>query len=135
VTGTLRPIWVTEPRPPCFPQSPKLERLLENYDRRLGRFKLRMQRRHARDLRKGLFGPKDVRRKVPGRDGGTMGFDLPKGWFMRLLYYPTRGGSPKSGWEAGDVVAEFFPPRTRAAILRKRQAQLPAETLAAGPAS
>jgi hypothetical protein len=106
----LRPIWVKEPLPRHFPQDPRLDRLLDsNYGPRSGYFKLRIKRRHARDLRKGMFGPKGIRRNVPDSDGGVRVFDLPDEWLLRLTYYPTRGGDPESGWEAGDVDAEFIP--------------------------
>jgi hypothetical protein len=55
----LYPIWQPLPRPSHFPQDPKLDWLLaSNFDPRLDYFELRMFRRNARDLRKGLFGPK-----------------------------------------------------------------------------
>jgi hypothetical protein len=82
----LYPIWILLPRPAHFPQDPKLDRLLASYGPKIGRFKLQMKRRHARDLRKGLFGPKGLRR-VPDCDGGPMEFDLPNGWTLRLTYY------------------------------------------------
>lgn len=116
-----RPIWVKEPYPPCFPEDPKLAQLLgSNYYPRLGRFKLRMKRRHARDLRKGLFGPKGSR-NVPDKEGGAMNFALPNGWTLRLTYHPARGGDPERGWEAGDVDAEFIPPRPLKSRLLPRQ--------------
>jgi hypothetical protein len=102
-----------KPRPPHFPYHPKLERLLDGYDPGLGYFKLLLWRREARDLRKGLFGPKGSR-VVPEFDGdlnyydGEMEFDLPNGWLLRLTY-----GPPSFEMEAGDVVAEFIPPPMR----------------------
>ena len=41
-------------------------------------------RRNARDLRKGLFGPKGVRDVPKGE--GVRTFDLPRGWTLRLTY-------------------------------------------------
>ena len=59
-----------------------------------------MKRRHARDIRKGLFGPQGVLDVPKGH--GVRTFELPKDWTLRLTYYET-------AW-AGDVDAEFFPP-------------------------
>ena len=109
----LYPIWTPLPRPVHFPQDPKLDRLLDSYDPEIGRFELQMKRRHARALRKGLFGPKGLRR-VPDRDGGSMEFDLPYGWALRLTYYAAGGYDFKRRrMKAGDVDAEFIPPKTR----------------------
>ena len=102
------PIWQPLPRPRQFPEDPRLDRLLDsNYARWVGYFELRLWRREARDLRKGLFGPKGVRDVPQGE--GVRTFDLPKGWTLRLMYDvpPTDWGKP------GNVVAEFIPPATR----------------------
>jgi hypothetical protein len=99
----LYPIWKPLPRPRHFPEDPRLDRLLADYSLRVGYFKLRMKRRHARDLRKGLFGPQGVLDVPRGR--GVRTFELPKGWTLRLTYYET-------AW-AGDVDAEFIPPAMR----------------------
>jgi hypothetical protein len=58
------------------------------FEPRLGYFKLKLKRRHARDLRKGLFGPEGLR-NVPDRSGGVIEFSLPNGWTLRLTYYAT----------------------------------------------
>jgi hypothetical protein len=101
----LYAIWQPLPRPPHFPQDPKLDRLLaSNFDPRLDYFELRMFRRVARDLRKGLFGPKGLR-DVP-RGEGVRRFDLANGWTLSLTY----GERPDDWREAGDVVAEFITP-------------------------
>jgi hypothetical protein len=104
----LYPIWQPLPRPRFFPENPKLGRLLDsNYDPRVGYFKFRLWRREARDLRKGLFGPKGVR-DVPG-GAGLRTFDLPNGWTLRLDF-----DAPPDDWsEPGNVVAEFIPPAMR----------------------
>jgi hypothetical protein len=95
-------------QPSNFPQDERLHRLLAaDFDPRLGYFEVPMKRRHARDLRKGLFGPQGVR-DVPSGDG-VLEFDLPKGWTLRLRYYDT----PRDFREPGDVDAEFIPPRRR----------------------
>jgi hypothetical protein len=97
----LYPIWKELPRPRFFPDDPQLVSLLDsNYDPALGYFKVRMERRHARDLRKGIFGPEGLR-KVPDRSGGVMVLRLPKGWTLRVTYHPAH-------W-AGHVIAEFIP--------------------------
>ena len=86
-----------------------LERLLDrNYDPALGPLKLRMKRCHARDLRKGLFGPQGSRNVPDTETGGVMEFDLPKGWTLRLTYYAK--GEFERRAKAGDVDAEFIPP-------------------------
>jgi hypothetical protein len=103
----LYPIWQPLPRPRYFPEDPKLDRLLDSYDPKIGYFRLPMFRRNARDLRKGLFGPKGLR-DVP-KDMGVRTFDLPDGWTLRLTY----GERPDDWREAGDVVAEFIPPTMR----------------------
>jgi hypothetical protein len=105
------PIWQPLPRPPFFPEDPELERLLNsNYDPALGQFKVRMKRRHARDLRKGLFGPQGLR-KVPDNSGGMMVFDLPNGWTLRLTYYAAgEYDVDRRRMKAGDVDAKFIPP-------------------------
>jgi hypothetical protein len=105
----LYPIWQPLPRPRHFPEDPKLDRLLDSYfDRGVGRFSLRMMRRNARDLRKGLFGPKGLRDVPQGE--GVRRFDLPNGWALRLRY-----DAPPDDWEEPDnVVAEFIPPTVRA---------------------
>ena len=99
----LYPIWQPLPRPRHFPEDPKLERLLANYDPEFGYFRLRMKRRNARDLRKGLFGAKGVRNVPQGE--GVLRFPLPNGWTLRLTY-----ALPSPEIEAGNVVAEFIPP-------------------------
>ena len=106
----LYPIWQPLPRPRHFPEAPKLDRLLDSYfDPAIGRFSLGMMRRNARDLRKGLFGPKGVRDVPKGE--GVRTFDLPRGWTLRLTY-----DVPPDDWiTPGNVVAEFIPP-----IMRKR---------------
>jgi hypothetical protein len=110
----LYAIWQRLPRPRFFPQDPRLDRLLAgNYDRGLAGFELSLRRREARDLRKGLFGPKGSR-VVPMLSSkreeydGLMEFDLPNGWRLRLTYRP-----PPSTRKAGQVDAEFIPPRAR----------------------
>ena len=105
----LYPIWKVLPRPRFFPDDPWLARLLDrSYDPALGPLNLRMKRRHARDLRKGLFGPEGGR-NVPDREtGGVMEFDLPKGWTLRLTYHAK--GVFERRVTAGDVDAEFVPP-------------------------
>ena len=104
----LYPRWQPLPRPRHFPEDPKLDRLLDSYfDPAIGRFSLGMMRRNARDLRKGLFGPKGVRDVPKGE--GALSFDLPKGWTLRLMY-----DAPPNDWgKPGNVVAEFIPPATR----------------------
>jgi hypothetical protein len=99
----LYPIWTPLPRPPCFPESPELNRLLDRYDPEVGYFKLSLRRREARDLRKGLFGPKGLR--VVPRGYGVRQFRLPRGWILRLTYHP-------ACWE-GQVTAELIPPTMR----------------------
>jgi hypothetical protein len=123
VEPILFPTWHPLPRPPWFPREPKLDRLLaSNYDRGLDGFKLRLWRREARDLRKGLFGPKGSR-KVPRftRDlenyDGVMEFVLPNGWRLRLTY-----GPPPYDREAGKVGAEFIPPRAHRRLGRSQHA-------------
>jgi len=128
----LYPIWQPLPRPPHFPQDPKLDRLLASYDPEIGRFKLEMKRRHARALRKGVFGPKGLR-QVPDRDGGKMEFDLPNGWTLRLTYYAAgRYNFEKRRGKAGDVDAEFIPPAMRTQRPRSKQ-ELPRPTEQAQP--
>jgi hypothetical protein len=82
-----------------------LDRLLaSNYDPAIGYFKLRLWRREARDLRKGLFGSKGLRDVPKGK--GVRNFDLLNGWTLRLTY-----DVPPDDWsEPGNVVAEFIPP-------------------------
>jgi hypothetical protein len=110
----LYPIWQRLPRPRFFPQNPRLDRLLaSNYDPAADQFKLSLRRREARDLRKGIFGPKGSRvvPKFSGHRGEydrVMEFHLPNGWRLRLTY-----GPPPSRREAGQVEAEFIPPRAR----------------------
>jgi len=108
----LYPIWQLLPRPRFFPEDVELERLLDgNYGPAVGNFKVRMKRRHARDLRKGLFGPRGLR-DVPDRDtGGVMEFDLPKGWTLRLTYHAK--GVFERRTQAGEVDAEFIPSTMR----------------------
>jgi hypothetical protein len=104
-------------RPPHFPDNPRLDRLITTgFAASLGPFILRLVRRQARDLRKGLFGPfgsREVPTDVFGRRcAGVMTFDLPRGWLLRLSY-----AAPPPAWEfiASDVLAEFLPPRRVAA--------------------
>jgi hypothetical protein len=133
VEPILFPTWHPLPRPRHFPRDPKVDRLLaSNYDRMLDGFKLCLWRREARDLRKGLFGPKGSR-AVPkfSRDlddhDGVMEFDLPNGWRLRVTYE-----RPPSRIRAGNVEAEFIPPSTR----RSRPSRLPernASAVAAHP--
>jgi hypothetical protein len=118
----LYPTWHWLPRPLFFPEDPRLDRLLAStYDPGIDGFKLPLWRREARDLRKGLFGAKGSR-VVPefSRDldeyDGVMDFDLPNGWRLRLTYE-----RPPSKIRAGNVEAEFIPPRTR----RKRLSSQP----------
>ena len=110
----LYPIWQRLPRPPHFPQDPRLDRLLaSNYSPAIDNFKLSLRRREARDLRKGIFGPKGSR-VVPKFSGDleeydrVMEFELPNGWRLRLIYEP-----PPARIRAGMVEAEFIPPRVR----------------------
>jgi hypothetical protein len=110
----LYPIWQRLPRPRFFPQDPRLDRLLaSNYDRGLDGFQLTLPRRGARDLRKGLFGPKGSR-VVPMLSSkreeydGLMEFDLSNGWRLRLTYEPR-----PSRRRTGRVEAGFIPPRLR----------------------
>jgi hypothetical protein len=110
VEPMLYPIWQWLPRPRWFPDDPAFDRLLNsNYDPRLDGFKLSLRRREARDLRKGIFGPKGSR-IVPKFSGdldeydGVMEFILPKGWLLRLTY------DPPPWRKAGNVKAEFIPP-------------------------
>jgi hypothetical protein len=105
----LYPIWQPLPRPRFFPKNPKLDRLLDsNFDLGVRQFKLSLWRREARDLRKGLFSPKGIRKDTP-KGYGVRTFDLPKGWRLRLTY-----DAPPDSWsEPGDVVAEFIPPAMR----------------------
>jgi hypothetical protein len=103
------PIWQPLPRPRHSPEDPKLDRLLDgNFDPRVGYFKLRLWRREARDLRKGLFGPKGIRKDTP-KGAGVRTFDLPNDWTLRLTY----DAPPDDRSEPGNVVAEFIPPTTR----------------------
>jgi hypothetical protein len=107
---TLYPIWQRLPRPRFFPQDPRLDRLLaSSYDRGLDGFQLTLRRREARDLRKGIFGPKGSRvvPKSSGDSDGVMSFNLPNGWRLRLAYEPR----PASRRKPGKVEAEFNPPR------------------------
>ena len=110
----LYPIWQQLPRPRWFPEDAKLDWLLDsNYDPTVGPFTLSLRRREARDLRKGIFGPKGSR-NVPKFTGdleeydGVMDFVLPRGWRLRLTYAP-----PPWRREAGNVEAEFIPPPVR----------------------
>ena len=118
----LYPVWQQLPRPRHFPQDRMIDRLLaSNYDRGLDGFKLRLWRREARDLRKGLFGPKGSR-KVPKFTGdfdnydGMMDFLLPNGWRLRLTYDP-----PPYSRIAGSVGAEFIPPRAHRRLGRTQE--------------
>src|SRR5215469_16595672 len=105
----LYPIWQPLPRPRWFPEDTTLDRLLNsNYDPAVGPFELLLWRREARDLRKGIFGPKGSK-VVPTFTGdldeydGVMEFILPRGWLLRLTYEPPP-------WrQAGSVKAEFIP--------------------------
>jgi hypothetical protein len=111
----LYPTWQRLPRPPSFPKDPRLDRLLAStYDPGIGKFKLSLWRREARDLRKGIFGAKGSK-VVPKFSGdpdeydGVMEFDLPNGWRLRLTYE-----RPARKIRAGNVEAEFIPPGIRA---------------------
>src|ERR1700758_5524331 len=95
--------WHPMPRPPHFPEDPTLDQLIETYDPEIGRFSLQMKRRNARDLRKGLFGPKGVKDAPKGE--GMRRFDLPKGWCLLITW-----GPPGSRTKPGNVEAEFIPP-------------------------
>jgi hypothetical protein len=110
----LYPIWLPLPRPRFFPDDPDLDRLLDrHFDPAIGGFTLRIKRRHARDLRKGLFGSKGLL-NVPDRSGGVMEFDLPKGWTLRLTYYAAgEYDFELRRMKAGEVDAKFIPPRMR----------------------
>jgi hypothetical protein len=116
----LYPIWQWLPRPRWFPDDPALDRLLNsNYDPKLDGFKLTLRRREARDLRKGIFGPKGSR-VVPKFSGdldeydGVMEFELPKGWRLRLNYYLAHAYDfERRKAKAGQVDAEFIPPGAR----------------------
>ena len=100
----LYPIWKPLLRPRFFPEDTQLDRLLaSNYDPENGYFKVRMFRRNARDLRKGVFGPVGSRDVPKGR--GERRFRLPNNWTLRLTYY-------EAPW-AGEVDAEFIPPTMR----------------------
>lgn len=104
-----------------FPEDPNLDRLLDSYyDPEAGPFKLSLRRREARDLRKGLFGPKGSR-VVPKFTGdpeeydGVMEFILPNAWRLRLTYEPPP-------WrKAGKVEAEFIPPPVRKRVGRAQK--------------
>jgi hypothetical protein len=118
----LYPTWQRLPRPPSFPHDPRLDRLLAStYDPGMEGFKLSLVRCEARDLRKGLFGPKGSR-VVPKFCGdpdeydGVMEFVLPNGWRLRLIYEPRR-----SRRIAGSVEAEFIPPRVRRRLRRPKE--------------
>jgi len=88
-----------------LPSSPELGRLLRgDFDPQIGSFEVRTTRNMARNLRRHFFGPKGLK-KVP-RGAGVMEFDLPCGWTMRLHY-----GRPGNFEKAGDVTAEFIPPK------------------------
>lgn len=116
----LYPIWQRLPRPRFFPEDLTLDRLLaSNYDPGIGHFELSLRRREARDLRKGIFGPKGSR-VVPKFSGdldeydGVMEFDLPRGWTLRLNYYASHAYDfERRRAKAGHVDAEFIPPRAR----------------------
>src|SRR5437763_11814321 len=72
------------------PQNAKLERLLRrDFNPRIGAFKVRMTRHEARNLRRHLFGSKGLKNMPPG--AGTMEFDLPNRWMLKLHY-------EKPGW-------------------------------------
>jgi len=96
-------------RPANFPYDQKLEWLLLTHDPQIGRFKLRMKRRHARALRRELFGSKGV--NIVPSDCGVMKFNLAKGWTLRLTYLGF--DELAEGYVAGDVEAEFIPPASR----------------------
>jgi hypothetical protein len=109
-------ILVPLPRPRHFPEDPLLDQLVAGYDPAGKGFTLRMQRRNARDLRKGIFGPKGLK-TVPDREGGEMQFALPNGWTLRLKYDEVEPGF------AGDVAAEFIPPvSSKLGVKRLRKA-------------
>jgi hypothetical protein len=110
----LRPIWIREPLPPSFPEDPQLAQLLASgFDLTLSRFKLPLRRCEARDLRKGLFGPKGSRRVPKGGENDTMRFVLPKGWTLHLTYGSVGDWSVRRGGRPGHVEADFIPPRRR----------------------
>jgi hypothetical protein len=93
--------------------------LLDSYlDPEVGQFKLRIQRRHARDLRKGLFGPKGLRDVPKGEC--VRAFDLPNGWTLRLTY-----DVPPDDWtQPGNVVAESIPPTRQGRVPTPRHLAL-----------
>jgi hypothetical protein len=98
----LYPIWQRLPRPRFFPEDPRLDRLLaSNYDPTLDGFKLTLRRCEARDLRKGIFGPKGSR-IVPKFSGDLntynrkMEFDLPTvGGLASPTARPSTTGKPE----------------------------------------
>jgi hypothetical protein len=95
-----------------------LDRLLDNYDPDVGYFELGLWRREARNLRKGLFGPKGLRDVPQGE--GVRTFDLPRGWTLRLTY----DVPPDDLTEPGNVVAEFIaPPMRRRGPVSKLRAE------------
>jgi hypothetical protein len=108
----LYPIWKPLPLPSFFPDDLSLHRLIDSgFEPKIGRFQIRMKRRHARDLRKGLFGSEGLR-NVPDKSGGVMQFHLPNGWTLRLTYYAAgEYDFERRRMKAGDVDAEFIPPR------------------------
>src|ERR1700738_615081 len=91
-----------------FPEDWRLKRLLRSYDPEIGYFKLKMKRRHARDLRRVLFGSKGLL-EGPDGEGRVMKFPPPKGWTLRLTYLEF--DEDARGYPTGDVDAEFIPPR------------------------
>jgi hypothetical protein len=117
---TLYATWQPLPRPRFFPSDPDLNRLLDGFSPRVGQFELQLRRREARDLRKGLFGPKGTR-NLP-KACGMQTFDLPNGWTVRLTYREKQAfrGEP------GDVVAEFIPPPKGGRPLTRRELGRPA---------
>jgi hypothetical protein len=93
-------------RPPNFPYNQKLERLLLTYDPEIGYLELEMKRRHARALRRWLFGPNGV--NIVPSDYGVMKFNLSKGWTLRLTFLGH--DELAEGYADLGVDAEFIPP-------------------------
>src|SRR5262249_8789170 len=106
----LYPIWKALPRPRFFPDDPRVGWLVDGTDYPKAAYRtVRIKRRQARDLRKGLFGPEGSS-NVPDRYGGVMAFKLPKGWTLRLSYYAAgQYDFERRRAKAGDVDAEFIP--------------------------
>jgi hypothetical protein len=97
--------WVIS-RPAHFPKNEKLDRLIaEHFDPSVGPFAVERYRRHARDLRRALFGPVGSR-DVPDHKGGMLEWRLPQGWTLRLTYERCGDGFE----DAGEALAQFIPP-------------------------